>query len=408
MSSNGARWLLLLPLLPSELTVHTLQVAYGPGLTKALKDASKATAEGVTVLDIGVAHRAQPRPDFPCLQHIFGKLYKLTCIICTEQGIDLQHDNDVDARFFLFGFDTNGATLESQAAEPHRALSLQQVAQTRRSWSHVCVLESETGEELLRGFLRSRSEMQSLPMPAPNTLRLPGGLTMMAEKTPSLRSKASSNSTGSSHYSVAVGGTFDHLHAGHKLLLTMTALALRSDHKPETPTSMRLTIGITGDELLKKKKFIEELEDWDQRQASVKTFLIDLLELIQPNHTLQKTQTFRSSSTQGREVIDFFHSGLQVRYSEIFDPYGPTISDSEITALIISAETRAGGDAVNQKRKEKDWAPLEVFEVGVLDTDADNPQSRSGTVHEDFQNKMSSTEIRSRIHKKRTMASETG
>jgi hypothetical protein len=43
-----------------------------------------------------------------------------------------------------------------------------------------------------------------------------------------------SNSKISSH--VAVGGTFDHLHAGHKILLTMTAWITRK----------RLVCGVTG------------------------------------------------------------------------------------------------------------------------------------------------------------------
>lgn len=37
-------------------------------------------------------------------------------------------------------------------------------------------------------------------------------------------------------HKVAVGGTFDHLHAGHKILLTMTALSTRKS----------LIVGVTG------------------------------------------------------------------------------------------------------------------------------------------------------------------
>ena len=43
---------------------------------------------------------------------------------------------------------------------------------------------------------------------------------------------------------VAVGGTFDYLHIGHKMLLTYCAIT----------TDKELTIGITGEQMLKKKK----------------------------------------------------------------------------------------------------------------------------------------------------------
>ncbi|KAL9129604.1 MAG: hypothetical protein Q9217_001992 [Psora testacea] len=406
VEKNGARWLLLLPRPPSELTLHALQVAYGPGLTKALEDASLATSVTSirTTLDIAVAYRAQPRFDFSSLQHLFGTLYKLTCILCTELGIDLQYDNDVDARFFLFDWPLNGAPLDSKDANPRDLLSLQQIAQSRRLWSHICALESEVGEELLQGFLRSRGEMGIQPLINPTVSRLPGGLSMIKANILPPEFEASPRSTRRHHRSVAVGGTFDHLHAGHKLLLTMTAFTLHGAIEER----MCLTIGITGDELLNKKQYIEELEGWNQRQATVKAFLLDLLEFIPPSHALQETKITTESDSRGREVVDIFYSGLRIRYAEIFDPYGPTITDPDITALVISAETRAGGDAVNNKRQEKGWSSLEVLQVDVLDMEMVDTQSTSNGDHKDFQNKLSSTEIRSRIHKRRTMASVTG
>ena len=98
--------------------------------------------------------------------------------------------------------------------------------------------------------------------------------------------------------------------------------------------------------------------------------------------------------------MDIFESGLRIRYVEIFDPYGPTITDQAIEALVISAETRAGGDAVNKKRQEKHWPPLEVFEVGVVDGEDSISQGQTSTNAEDFQKKLSSTAIRARIYQK--------
>src|SRR5271155_5418504 len=50
----------------------------------------------------------------------------------------------------------------------------------------------------------------------------------------------------------------------------------------------------------------------------------------------------------------------------INNPFGPTVTDAAITALVISAETRAGGTAVNDRRRAQGWAPLDIFEVDVL------------------------------------------
>jgi phosphopantetheine adenylyltransferase len=50
---------------------------------------------------------------------------------------------------------------------------------------------------------------------------------------------------------------------------------------------------------------------------------------------------------------------------------------------------------VNEKRKEKGWKELEVFEVDVLDA-----TEESAAVSEGFESKLSSTAIRAKIEKK--------
>jgi phosphopantetheine adenylyltransferase len=87
-----------------------------------------------------------------------------------------------------------------------------------------------------------------------------------------------------------------------------------------------------------------------------------------------------------------------VKCTEIQDPFGPTITEKQISALVISAETRAGGKAVNDKRAEKKWEPLDIFEVDVLDAEED---SGNEAVKEGFESKLSSTAIREKLAKKR-------
>ena len=76
--------------------------------------------------------------------------------------------------------------------------------------------------------------------------------------------------------------------------------------------------------------------------------------------------------------------------------YGPTVTDEDISALVISKETRAGGKAVNDKRGEKGWKALEVFEVDVLDARPEGSEE-GGVEKEGFEEKISSTEIRRRL-----------
>lgn len=59
-------------------------------------------------------------------------------------------------------------------------------------------------------------------------------------------------------------------------------------------------------------------------------------------------------------------SGIQLDIVEIFDPFGPTQDDPDIQALVISEETRSGGQAVNDRRKEKGLGELEVWCIGVI------------------------------------------
>lgn len=77
---------------------------------------------------------------------------------------------------------------------------------------------------------------------------------------------------------------------------------------------------------------------------------------------------------------------VTIEIVEINDPFGPTITNPQIQALVVSEETRGGGLMVNQKRREKGWSELDVFAVGVV---MEGGGDQAGE-------KMSSTEIRMR------------
>ena len=392
-------WLLLLPRPPSEISLNTLKVAYGPGLSQVLQMASNAsTGPSSAVLDIAIAYEDELLFRYSKIQKLLGLMYKMICMISTEKSIDLQYGNDVDARLIVFHrsvFDQPGPAQRATSQRHNSFGDLQILARTDRAWQRLCSLDGEPAENLLRDFLRIRGETSDEVTHNKyiEIERLPGGLTILQ----SCPGDATQESPCHRHASVAVGGTFDHLHAGHKLLLTMTALVL--DPKPDLGGC--LTIGITGDELLKNKAFKEELEDFPGRQLAVQNFLLGILGLISLRHILVNTKHIESTLSHGREIHNTLESGLTIRYVEIFDPCGPTITDESITALVLSAETRGGGQVVNEKRDGKGWPALEIFEVDVLDTGGDSKDQAESN----FQGKISSTDIRRRIREKAALMS---
>ncbi|RAL62958.1 hypothetical protein DID88_004047 [Monilinia fructigena] len=159
---------------------------------------------------------------------------------------------------------------------------------------------------------------------------------------------------------------------GHKLLLTASALLLQPAAGLQDPPR-RLIIGITGDELLKNKKYAEYLQSWETSQE-------------------EAIETVPLESLNGRAMHTKLKAcSINIECVEIQDAYGPTITDETVTALIVSGETRSGGQAVNDKRVEKGWKALDVYEVDVLDAQdglETTPKS------DDFASKISSTAIR--------------
>lgn len=63
---------------------------------------------------------------------------------------------------------------------------------------------------------------------------------------------------------VVVAGTFDRLHAGHRLLIFAAMMVLRDGGN--------LWLGVTGDSLTKSKRFRESLEPYSLREAAAARF----------------------------------------------------------------------------------------------------------------------------------------
>ncbi|XP_064456272.1 bifunctional coenzyme A synthase-like isoform X2 [Ornithodoros turicata] len=147
--------------------------------------------------------------------------------------------------------------------------------------------------------------------------------------------------------SVCLGGTFDRLHIGHKVLLSEAVL-----HASE-----KVVIGVTDGDMLKGKL---------------------LWELIEPIEVRIKVLT---------EFLEEVDSTLKYDVMPIYDPYGPTIVDPNLKCLYVSDETLKGGKRVNEERAKRGMPPMVLRSVSLAED-----VCRTG--HEEF--KISSSTLRSR------------
>ncbi|MCO5562747.1 hypothetical protein L7F22_016379 [Adiantum nelumboides] len=134
------------------------------------------------------------------------------------------------------------------------------------------------------------------------------------------------------HRNIAMGGTFDHLHAGHKILLSMAAMT----------ATERIIAAVTDDSMLTKKKYAEILESLDERTRRVDAFL----ELF--------GRAYNPSGAVKRDV------------SKLTDVAGPAGTEEDLQAIILTDETVSGGDYIDKVRAEKGLKALSRLSIGVL------------------------------------------
>ena len=390
--------LLLLPWTSLENSNSSFRDAYGLSLVKTLSG-----LEHGHILDIAIEMRKShvtiaERPSIVTLLRLFGAIYRLIAITCAEHEVDLHGQTSIDIRVLATYNDDSSAQNKvdvGQAVQEAASLSmsrqgpvvpLTELGLHPQPWEAVFALNGEISEryETLCSTKRKTAGYQEFEF-------CPLAYGSFRKDATDDSSKQNERVSEKYHASVAVGGTFDHLHLGHRLLLT--AVALLPAMRQESHTRKCLTIGITGDEMLKNKKFHQVLEPWDQRQAAVARFLNAIANYGEPFEKVQSHEISKEEPN-GHAVLYGFQNNTEVRCVEISDPFGPTITDESISALVLSGETRSGGNAVNEKRQTLGWAPLELFEIDVLDA-GDANRAVAGAA--EFQNKLSSTAIREQL-----------
>ncbi|XP_017293678.1 bifunctional coenzyme A synthase [Kryptolebias marmoratus] len=147
---------------------------------------------------------------------------------------------------------------------------------------------------------------------------------------------------------IVVGGTFDRLHGAHRTLLSVSCLL----------ANRRFVIGVCDQAMLKKKVLKELIEPYSVRVQKLQEFLQD----TKPS--------------------------LQVEIVPLEDPFGVSVVDPQLKCILVSEETRKGGEAVNKKRLENGLPPLVLHEIQLL---------KDAHRNEIEEEKISSSSLRSRL-----------
>ncbi len=133
---------------------------------------------------------------------------------------------------------------------------------------------------------------------------------------------------------VAVGGTFDELHRGHKTLLTKAF-----------EIGEKVLIGLSSDELVAKLTKPHVTASYTERLQGLKAWLTNM-------------------GWAGRsEVVP------------LFDAYGSTIKDAAIQALVVSEETRPTAEKINERRIHAGLPTLAIFSIGMVPSQNCSPIS---------------------------------
>jgi len=124
---------------------------------------------------------------------------------------------------------------------------------------------------------------------------------------------------------VAVGGTFDELHRGHRILLLK---AFESGDQ--------VLIGLSSDDLAGKLGKPHITASYEERLAELKTVLENL------------------GLSERAEIV------------ELTDPYGSSVKDPEIQALVVSEETAPAAVKINERRAKAGMPLLKVVTISMV------------------------------------------
>jgi pantetheine-phosphate adenylyltransferase len=142
---------------------------------------------------------------------------------------------------------------------------------------------------------------------------------------------------------VAVGGTFDELHMGHKSLLSRAF-----------EVGEKVVIGLSSDEFVSKMGKPHVTASYAERYVELEAFL-------------------EKSGLANRAKI-----------VPLNDPYGLTVSGKDLEALVVSKETELTASKINDIRAKARLEPLKIVAVTMVPAESRGPISttriRSGEI----------------------------
>ena len=124
---------------------------------------------------------------------------------------------------------------------------------------------------------------------------------------------------------VAVGGTFDEFHKGHRALL-MKAFEVGE----------RVLIGLSSDEFARELRKPHKVASYEERLEDLKRFL------------------------KRRGLLD------RAEIVTLHDPYGVTLSEGCVEAIVVSRETEPTAHEINEKRRARGLQPLEIIVIEMV------------------------------------------
>jgi len=142
---------------------------------------------------------------------------------------------------------------------------------------------------------------------------------------------------------VAVGGTFDKLHRGHKALLSKAF-----------EIGKKVVIGLSSDEFVSKMGKPHITASYAERLKELEAFLE------------------KNGLAERAEIVP------------LNDPYGVTVSGKGLDALVVSSETESITEKINRIRVEAGLPPLKIIAINRVLAENGNPISttriRSGEI----------------------------
>jgi cytidyltransferase-like protein len=124
---------------------------------------------------------------------------------------------------------------------------------------------------------------------------------------------------------VAVGGTFDEFHKGHRVLL-----------KKAFDVGDKVLVGLSTDDFVQKLGKPHEIAPFAVRLEELKSFLM-------------------KRGWLGRfEIVP------------LYNPYGVTLTSKSLDAIVVSRETEARAHEINERREARGLQPLKIIVVDMI------------------------------------------